>query len=101
MALQLADDRRRRVRAELDLAVDVEAVDGFQQSDAGDLHQVLDRLAATAEAAHEVLDERIVDPHELLARGLCFGAAGAQLLEELAHSFPVDGTRGLFGHGVM
>ena len=60
VALDLADDRRGRVRRELDAAVGVEAVDRLDQADRADLDEVLDRLAAVAEPARAVLDQRQV-----------------------------------------
>ena len=55
--LELADDRRRRVGRELDLAVEVEALDRLQQPDRSNLHQILERLASVPETAREKLDE--------------------------------------------
>ena len=39
IALDLADDRRRRVRRELDAALEIEAVDRLEQSDGADLNR--------------------------------------------------------------
>jgi hypothetical protein len=66
--LDLADDRRGRVRRELDAAVRVEAVDRLDQADGGDLGQVVQRLTAVAEAAREMLDERQVHADQLVAQ---------------------------------
>ncbi len=68
VTLDLTDDRGRRVRRELDAAVRVEAVDRLDQTDRGDLGQVVQRLAAVAEAAREVLDERQVHPDQPVAQ---------------------------------
>src|SRR3954471_3353280 len=51
VALELADDRRDRVRGELAAALGVEALDGAQQADARDLDEVVERLGAAAVAA--------------------------------------------------
>jgi hypothetical protein len=83
--LDLADHRRCRVRRELHPAVRVEAVDGLDQPDGGDLGQVVQRLAAVAEAAREVLDERQVHPDQPVAQLRVLGAVllqRAQLGEE-------------------
>ncbi len=57
VTLDLADDGRRGVGRELDAALGVEAVDGLDQTDGGDLDEVVQRLAAVAEPARQVLDE--------------------------------------------
>ena len=54
VALDLPHDRGRRVGGELDLAVDVEAVDSLDEADGPDLDQVVDRLTAVPEPAREV-----------------------------------------------
>ena len=69
VALDLADDRRGRVRRELDAAVGLEAVDGLDQADGAHLHEVLVRLAAVAEAPGAVLDQRQVQVHQVVAGG--------------------------------
>ncbi len=66
--LDLADDRRGGVRGELHAPVRVEAVHGLDQPDGGDLGQVVQRLAAVAEAARQVLDERQMHPHQAVAQ---------------------------------
>ena len=55
--LQLADNRRRGIGGELDLAAGVEAVDGLDEADRADLDEVVDRLAAVTEPAREVLHQ--------------------------------------------
>jgi hypothetical protein len=64
VALDLAEHRGHRERRERDAAVGVEAVDGLQQPEGGDLHDVLERLGLAPVAqrdlpreAHEALDE--------------------------------------------
>ena len=62
VALDLADDRRRRVGRELDAALEVEAIDRLEQADRSDLHEIVERLAAVGELhgekAHEVQVQR-------------------------------------------
>ena len=69
VALDLADDVRRRVRRQLDAAVDVEAVDRLDQADTADLDEVVELLAAVRVAPRERADEREVLLDQLLARG--------------------------------
>src|SRR5438128_10233748 len=49
MPLYLADDRGRGVGREFDAALDVEAVDRFDESDGADLDEVVDRFDAGGE----------------------------------------------------
>ena len=65
--LDLADDRRGRVGRELDPALEVEPVDRLDQPDRRHLDQVVERLAAVAEPAGEVLDQRQVHLDQLVA----------------------------------
>src|SRR3954447_5908741 len=67
VALELADDRRDRVRGELAAALRVEALDGAQQADARDLDEVVERLRAAAVAAGEAAGERHEALDELVA----------------------------------
>src|SRR3954469_1681413 len=67
VALELADDRRDRVRGELAAALGVEALDGAQQADARDLDEVVERLGAAAVAAGEAAGERHEALDELVA----------------------------------
>ena len=69
MALDLADDVRRRVRGQLDPAVDVEAVDRLDQADAADLDEVVELLAAVGVAAGKRADEGQVLLDQLLPGG--------------------------------
>ena len=57
-ALELAEDRRRRVARELGSAAGLEAVDRLDQPEAGDLHEVVERLVGVAVAEREVAGER-------------------------------------------
>jgi hypothetical protein len=58
VALDLADDVRRRVGGQLDAAIDVEAVDRLDQPDATDLDKVFELLAAVRVTARKRADER-------------------------------------------
>src|SRR5437764_269353 len=51
VALDLAEDRGGGIGREADLAREVEAVDRLHDPDAGDLHEVVERLAAARVAA--------------------------------------------------
>ena len=66
--LDLADDRGRGVGGELQAAPGLEAVQGVDEADAADLDQIAERLAAAVEAARDVLDDRQVAAHELVAQ---------------------------------
>ena len=68
--LDLSENRRRRVGGKLQAAVGIEAINGLQQSDRADLHQVGHWLVATAEPAGEVLHERHVHLDELVSQHL-------------------------------
>src|SRR5712691_7631386 len=88
VALDLADDVRRRIGRQLDAAVEVEAVDRLDQPDRADLDEVLELLAAVAVAARERADERHVLLDQLLARGqvaLLVVAAEEDLVALLGH----------------
>ena len=74
VALDLADDRRYRVRRELHLALRVEALDREQQADRADLDEVLLRLPAPGVPGGEALHQRHVAVDELLAGLLVAGA---------------------------
>ena len=82
VALDLADDRRRRVRRELDAARRLEAVDGLDQPDRADLDQVLERLAAVAEASRAVLDQRQVQVHQRVAERICARLVGGRVAQQ-------------------
>src|SRR3954468_15206919 len=58
VALEFAQDRGHGKARERGLAVRVEAVDGLQQAEARDLHQVVERLAAALIAACELAGKR-------------------------------------------
>ena len=69
VALELAQDRRRRVARELRPAAGVEAVDRLDQAEARDLEEVVERLVRVRVAQREVAGERQEPLGELLARG--------------------------------
>src|SRR5207253_1208631 len=60
VALDLADDVRRRIRRQLDAALEVETVDRLDQSDRADLDEILQLLAAVRVPPRERADERHV-----------------------------------------
>src|SRR5207253_2154394 len=66
--LDLADDVRRRVRRQLDAALEVETVDRLDQADGSDLDQILELLAAVRIAPREGANERHVLLDQLLPR---------------------------------
>ena len=68
VALDLADDVRRRVGRELDAAVDVEPVDRLDQPDRADLDEVIELLAAIGIPSRERAHERHVPLDQLFAR---------------------------------
>src|SRR3954468_15831756 len=68
VALDLADDVRRRVGRQLDAPVEVEAVDRLDQADGADLDEILELLAAVRVAPGERAHERHVLLDQLLAR---------------------------------
>ena len=70
IALDLADDRRRRVRRELDAALEIEAVDRLEQADRSDLDQIVERLAAVGELDREIAHEIEVRDDEFVAQPL-------------------------------
>ena len=69
VALDLAEHRRRRVGREAHLAVEVEAVDRLHDPDAGDLHEVVERLAAAGVAAGQRARQRQHLLRQLVAGG--------------------------------
>ena len=75
VALDLAEHGRRRVGREAHLAREVEALDGLHDPDAGDLHEVVERLAAAGVAA----GERACEGQHLLGE-LVAGALVARLV---------------------
>src|SRR5690606_3201674 len=81
----------------LHTAVEVEAVDRLDQTDGGDLGEVVEPLAAVAETAGEVFDQGQVELHQLVPDALparLVGAQLGQLREQHASTDPV-------GHGVF
>ncbi len=67
---QLADDRRRGVRGQLDLTARIEAIERLEESDPGDLEQVVERLAPLGVACRQRAHETAVALDELLAGGV-------------------------------
>ena len=68
VALDLADDVGRRVRRQLDAALEVEAVDRLDEADGADLDEVVEVLAARGVAPRQRPHQREVHGDELLAR---------------------------------
>ena len=66
MALQLAEDRGGGKRRELEAPARIEALDGLEQADEGDLDEVVALLTAIREAAGEEVRERGVLLDELV-----------------------------------
>src|SRR5215210_1892362 len=96
MALDLADDVRRRIGRELDAAVDVETVDRLDQADRADLDEVLELLAAIGVAAGEGAHERHVLLDQLRAGrevALLVVAAEEDLVARAAHAAPFCRSR--------
>ncbi len=69
VALQLAEDRRRGEGGEGDAALGIEAVDGVEQAQVGDLEQVVEGLARAAVAQRQALGESHVAANQLFAHG--------------------------------
>src|SRR5262249_53999157 len=65
--LQLAEDGRRRKGGEGRPSAGIEAVDRVDEAEAGDLKEVVKRLAGAAIAERQVLRERQVAAHQLPA----------------------------------
>ena len=80
MALELTQDRGHRERGELEPAVGLEALDRLQQTDEGDLTQVVERLAAVRKAPRQELGESHVLLDELVPE---VAIARAPVLDEL------------------
>ena len=76
VALDLADDRRRRIGRELDAAFEIEAVDRLEQADRADLHEIVERLAAVRELHREIAHEIEVRDDELVAQPFVLGRTG-------------------------
>jgi hypothetical protein len=69
MPLDLTEDVRRCEGGKRHPARRIEAVDGLDESDRADLHEILDPLAAVRVAVSKRLDEREVRLDQALARG--------------------------------
>ena len=97
VALDLADDVRRRVGRELDAAVEVEAVDRLDQPDGADLDEIVELLAAVRVATGERADERHVLLDQLLARRevslLVVAAQQSRGLRRRSRAARLDGLR--------
>ena len=91
VALELAGDRRHGEGRELAAAFGVEAVDRAEQPDAGDLHEVVQRLGAAVVAPGEAAGERQEAFDELVAGG---GVAEARVAAEQALDSRRAGLRG-------
>jgi len=77
ITLDLADDRRRRVRRELHAAFEIEAIDRLEQSDRTNLNQIVERFAAIRELDREIAcqiemrdDELVTQPIEFIEAGV-------------------------------
>src|SRR5581483_4839514 len=81
VSLQLADDRRRGEGRELEAPARIEALDGLEQAEEGDLDEVLDGLAPVLEPAGQVLRQADLGADDLVAQDL---VAGLGVLLELA-----------------
>ena len=77
IALDLADDRRRRVRREFDAALEIEAVDRLEQTDRSDLDQIVERLAAIGKLDREIAHQVEVRDDQVAAQPLVFASAPA------------------------
>ena len=73
VALDLADDRRRRVGRELDAALEIETVDRLEQPDGSDLHEVVERLPAIGKSHREKAHEIEMNDDELVAQSFVLG----------------------------
>ena len=67
VALQLPPDRRYRVGGEGGAALEVEAVDGLQEADGRHLAQIVELPRSGRVAARELVGQRPVEAHEVLA----------------------------------
>jgi hypothetical protein len=98
VALDLARDVRGGEGGELDAALDVEAVDGLDEADGADLHEIVEGLAAVRVAAGDVPHERhhALDEH---AAGFKVAVSVIQLEEAdlVDHSGSGSGFRGAHG----
>jgi hypothetical protein len=82
VALELAEDRRDRVRGEGDPAVGIETIDGLHEPEVRDLAEIVKRLAGVS-----VLDgERASERHVLLDQAVsCCMVAGSGANPQLPH----------------
>ena len=96
MPPDLTHDGGHRERHEVRAGFDVEADDGVDQADAGDLNQVVARFAATLETAGDVIGQRQAARDDLVPvtlelRGV--GVKGRQLTEHVGNVGVFVGTR--------
>ena len=84
VSFDLADDRRRRIGRELDAAFQIEAIDGLEQSDRADLHQVVERLAAIRKPHREKSNQVEVHDDELVAQSLVLGVRRFRVVRNAA-----------------
>ena len=80
VALDLAGHGQRREGGELEAQVGVEALDGLDQAEVADLHDVVERLAAVLELAREEVDEVVIRIDELGADAIALGRVGRVLV---------------------
>jgi hypothetical protein len=77
VALDLAEDRRHRVGRKRGPAIRIEPLSGFDQAEARDLKEVVERFLRVPVARRERARERQVTPHELVARAAVAGLPAA------------------------
>jgi len=65
VALDLSRHRQGRERRELEPEVGVEALDGLDQAEVADLHDVIERLASILKLTGEEVDEVVIRVHKL------------------------------------
>ena len=97
--LDLAGDARLGVGGQAAADGRVEVVDGLQQADVADLHQLLGRLRAVPVPLGAGPDQRSVTADQHLAGGVALCAAPRQRLDQL-HQFRVAEVGGLADGGL-
>ena len=95
VTLELAGDRRRRERRELQPTIGLEPFDRLEQADESDLAEIVERLAAVREATRQELGEPDVLLDELVPQ---LAVAGAAVFLEALPRVGVVGVRLGFGH---
>ena len=103
VALDLAQDRRHRIAREGDLALEVEAVDRLDQTEAGDLEEVVEGLLGALVAARELARERqeALDEHLAIDRIALIQIAGEEGAILRNPGDVVRSVVGLAGHGLL